>query len=130
MRDHTTGPVISVEIGLILPDGEITGTLRVDHGAAHVWSAMPARHTDFVHAARDLDLADRRPWAAEDTPGHGYEIDLPPVFDNADPTLRQRAALALEECIYLGRSGQLTGTYHRQLDLTEPAWPLNVPRVI
>ena len=120
-------PLLSVALSFVLPDGEINGTLRLDGGTAQAWYAQPARHADFLRAHT---LADQRPWAAADVTGEGYEFHLPAELDAASPALRQRVALGLEEFIYLTRDGKLTGNYHRQLDLSAPAWDLNVPRVI
>jgi hypothetical protein len=118
--------LLSVTIGLVLPDGEITGTLRVDNGPAEAWSAMPTIHTDYALPGAH----DQRPWAASDNPGCGYEIDLPAVLDQAGFVHRLRVARAVEECIYLTRDGKLLGAYHRSVDPTVPVRNPNLPRLV
>lgn len=127
MTGETTH-IISVDLSFVLPDGEINGTLRIDHGPKQAWYAQPTRHPDLARAGH---LHAHRPWAAADPAGEGYEFHLPADLDGAGDIMRRRVALALEEFLYAKRDGKLCGPYHRQITLSvdtdTPTWDLNVP---
>lgn len=123
---NPTPTLLSVDLDLVLPDGEITGTLRIDTSPPQPWSAMPTIHTDYALPGAH----DQRPWAAADNPGCGYEIDLPPILDDAGFVHRLRVARGIEECIYLARDGKLLGAYRRYLDPTVTVRNPNVPRLV